>query len=171
MTWVDYVLIVAIVLSALFGFYRGIIKEILSLVGWVFSYWVALKFSHNLTGLFEDMVANKTLLQGISFAALFLVTLIVFMIISFIIGRFIRLSGLGPIDRGIGAVFGLARGALIATLLVFFGNMTPLAAGEAWSGSALVGSLSDFATWATDFRSSDKNRILPPVEESRMLGN
>jgi len=171
MTWLDDVLIIVIVLSALFGFYRGIIKEILSLVGWVFSYWVALKYSHNLTWLFEGMVSDNGLLHGVSFVALFLITLIVFMIISLIVGRFIKLSGLGFADRGIGAAFGLARGLLIATLLVFFGNMTPLAAGETWGQSTLVGQFKEFSTWAMDFRSTDENRPLPPMEESRMLKN
>ena len=169
MTWLDYVLIIVIVLSALFGFYRGIIKEILSLIGWVFSFWVALKFSQDVSGLFEGMISDSGLLYGVSFVALFLITLVVFMIISFVVGRFIKLSGLNSVDRGIGAVFGLLRGLLIATLLVFFGGTTPLSARESWQGSTLVGPFKEMADWAMDFRSTDPDHVLPPVEERRFL--
>jgi membrane protein required for colicin V production len=165
MIWLDYVLIIIIALSALYGFFRGIVREILSLIGWVVSFWVALKFSHKLTGLFDGMFSNEGLLYGVSFVALLLITLIAFTIVSMIIGRFVKLTGLGLVDRGIGAVFGIGRGVLIVAALVFFGNMTPLAAGEAWNQSALIGPFKEFATWATDFRSKDANKILPPVDE------
>jgi len=165
MTWLDYTLIIIIVLSALYGFFRGIVKEILSLVGWVFSFWVALKYSHNLTGIFEGMIANDGLLYGVSFVALLLITLIVCMIVSYVAGKFIKLTGIGFVDRGVGAVFGIFRGLLMVTALVFFGNMTPLAAGEKWGQSMLIGPFKEIATWAMDFRTDDIKRDLPKVEE------
>ena len=165
MIWLDYALIIIIAASALFGFFRGIVREILSLIGWVFSFWVALRFSHNLTGLFEGMIANEGLLYGVSFVALLIVTLIACMLVSYFVGRFVKLSGLGFVDRGIGAVFGIFRGLLIVTVLVFFGNMTPLAAGESWQQAVLIGPFKDIAVWAMDFRTTDVNKELPPVEE------
>jgi len=165
MIWIDYTLIIIIALSALYGFFRGIVREILSLIGWVFSFWVALKYSHNLTGLFEGMGANEGLLYGVSFVALLLLTLIACTLISYVTGKFIKLSGMGFVDRGIGAVFGIFRGLLIATALVLFGKMTPLADGQQWAQSILVGPFNEIAVWAMDFRSVDASRSLPPVEE------
>ncbi len=167
MTWLDYALIIIVALSALFGFYRGIVKEVLSLVGLVFSFWVALKYSQNLTGFFSGMIENDSFLYGVSFVALLLITLALWAIITFVVGRFIRLSGIGAIDRGFGAVFGVFRGLLIVTVMVFFGNMTPLAAGELWQQSVLIGPFKDVASWAMDFRSNDADRVLPPVDELR----
>ena len=165
MIWIDYALIIIIVLSALYGFYRGIIKEILSLVGWVFSYWVALKYSHNLTGLFEGLISNEGLLYGITFAAILIITLIVCTIVSYVVGRFIKFSGMGFVDRGIGSLFGVVRGLVIVTAMVFFGNMTPLAGGQEWTQSSLIGPFNDLAMWATDFRSDVTDRKLPSIEE------
>lgn len=165
MIWVDYVLIAIIALSALFGLFRGIVREILSLVGWALSFWIALKYSHNLNSVFDGIIASDGLLYGVSFVTLLIISLIACAIVNYAISKFVNLSGIGFIDRGIGAVFGVFRGLLIATVLVFFGNMTPLSAGQLWSQSRLIGPFNEIATWATDFRSVDADRVLPEVEE------
>lgn len=166
MTWFDYALIIIIALSALVGLYRGIIREILSLVGWVLSFWLAIRYSHYLSGTFEGTIANDELRYGLSYATILVVSLIVFMIASYFVGKVFSLPGVGFVNRSIGMLFGVFRGLLIATILVFFGNMTAYANDPLWKQSTLIPTFSEIATWAMDFRSKNEDGAeMPEIEE------
>ncbi|HEY4731799.1 MAG TPA: CvpA family protein [Gammaproteobacteria bacterium] len=164
MTWLDYTLLIIIALSALYGFYRGIVREILSLVVWVFSFWVAVRYAHYLAGTFEGTIANDELRYGLSYAMLLIVSLIVCTIAGYFAGKIFSLPGIGFVNRSIGMLFGIFRGLLIATILVFFGNMTAYAGDPLWQQSTLIATFSKFATWAMDFRSGDETEM-PEIEE------
>ncbi|MDO5090990.1 MAG: CvpA family protein [Cardiobacteriaceae bacterium] len=147
--WVDVVLGGAIIISALVGIARGLIKEVLSLLSWVVAIWVAWKFA--------DMVAEKyirgfiddpTISYLAAFGGLFLVTLFALGLFNMLISSFLASSGLGGIDRMLGMVFGLLRGLIIAAILVFVGKFVPPVTDmAAWKDSKLQPTFSAMAEW------------------------
>lgn len=132
-TTVDFVVIAILLLSALLGVVRGFVKEILSLVIFGSSMWLAYHFSTPLIKVWEFQIpggdASRTVL---AFLAIFIITLLIGKVLSSIIGRLISSAGLTGIDRFLGAGFGLVRGILIVIVLSTIAALTSLPSNPEW---------------------------------------
>jgi membrane protein required for colicin V production len=113
---VDIGVIAVIGLSAVFAFARGFVREALSIVAWVGAGFATLYGFNAVYAIVDPMVHNPLLSQLIAGFGLFVVALIVLTIVTGIAARAVRSTGLSPIDRTLGFVFGLARGAFIVCL-------------------------------------------------------
>jgi membrane protein required for colicin V production len=112
----DIGVIAIIVLSAIFAFARGFVREALSIVAWVGAAAITV-YGFNPVLLFVSPFVNNVLLaQLIAGFGLFVVSLIVLTIATGYLARLVRASALSPIDRTLGFIFGLARGVLIVCL-------------------------------------------------------
>ena len=112
----DIGVIAVIVLSAIFAFARGFVREALSIVAWVGAAAITV-YGFNPVLLFVSPFVNNVLLaQLIAGFGLFVVSLIVLTIATGYLARLVRASALSPIDRTLGFIFGLARGVLIVCL-------------------------------------------------------
>ncbi len=112
----DGLVIGIILLSGLFAFFRGFVREALSIGAWVGAALAALygfKYARPIARQFisVDMIADAA-----AGAALFIVALIILSMISGAISRRVQDSGLSALDRSLGFLFGLARGAVIVCL-------------------------------------------------------
>jgi membrane protein required for colicin V production len=113
---VDIGVIAVIGLSAVFAFARGFVREALSIVAWVGAGFLTLYGFNTAYAMIDPMVHNPLLSQLIAGFGLFIACLIVLTIVTGIVARGVRSSGLSPIDRTLGFVFGLLRGAFIVSL-------------------------------------------------------
>jgi membrane protein required for colicin V production len=116
MNTLDAAVLAVLLLSALFAFARGLVREALSIVAWVgaaaialygFAPVYAVAIRYLTTPLLADLVAG---------AGLFLVSLIVLTIVTSIIAHRIHASSLSAIDRTLGLIFGFVRGAVLVSL-------------------------------------------------------
>jgi membrane protein required for colicin V production len=112
----DIGVIALIGLSAVFAFARGFVREALSIVAWVGAGFITLYGFNAVYAMVDPMVHNPLLSQLIAGFGLFVVSLVALTIITGIIARSVRSSALSPIDRTLGFVFGLLRGAFIVSL-------------------------------------------------------
>src|SRR5947199_8342680 len=112
----DIGVIAVIVLSAIFAFARGFVREALSIVAWVGAAAITVYGFVPVLGLVDPLVKNPLLSQLIAGFGLFVGSLIVLTIATSFIARMVRASALSPIDRTLGFVFGLARGAFLVCL-------------------------------------------------------
>lgn len=112
----DLGVIAVIGLSAIFAFARGFVREALSIVAWVGASFITLYIYANVEAAVEPMVHNPLLSGLIGIAGTFIVCLIVLTVLTGIAARAVRSTGLSPIDRTLGFVFGLLRGAFILSL-------------------------------------------------------
>ena len=112
----DIGVIAIIVLSAIFAFARGFVREALSIVAWVGAAAVTVYGFVPVLAMVDPIVKNPLLSQLIAGFGLFVGALIVLTILTSFVARMVRASALSPIDRTLGFVFGLARGALIVCL-------------------------------------------------------
>ena len=112
----DIGVIAVIVLSAVFAFARGFVREALSIFSWVCAAAITL---YGFNWVYEQVnprVHNPLLSQVISGFGLFVVSLVVLTILTGLVARTVRFSGLTPIDRTLGFIFGVARGAFLVCL-------------------------------------------------------
>jgi len=123
----DIGVIAVIALSAVFAFARGFVREALSIVAWVTAGAVTLYGFKAVYAMVDPMVHNPLLSQLIAGFGLFVGTLIVMTILTGFIARSVRSSALSPIDRTLGFIFGLVRGAFIVSLayLLLDVSLTP----------------------------------------------
>ncbi|HEX3535599.1 MAG TPA: CvpA family protein [Stellaceae bacterium] len=112
----DIGVVAVIVLSAIFAFARGFVREALSIVAWVGAAFVTLRGFGAAFAVIDPMVKNPLLSQLIAGFGLFVISLVILTIITSIIARYVRTSSLSAIDRTLGFVFGVARGVLIVSL-------------------------------------------------------
>ena len=105
-----------VVLSAIFAFARGFVREALSIVAWGGAGAITLYGFNWVYAQVEPRVHDRLLSQLIAGFGLFVISLIVLTILTGIIARTVRASGLSPIDRTLGFIFGLARGAFLVCL-------------------------------------------------------
>lgn len=112
----DIVVVAIIVLSALFGFIRGFLREVLSIGSWIVA-GLATWFGLPLLRPFARQYISHELIADVATGiAIFLVVLVVASVISHLITRSVRESALGPLDRSLGILFGIVRGAAIVSV-------------------------------------------------------
>jgi len=148
LNWADWALIVIISLSSLMSLKRGFIKEALSLATWVVAFVVARSFHANLQTLLIESIKEPTLRTIAAFSILFIGTLLVGAGINFIVGALIRLTGLTPIDRLLGVVFGMARGIILSVVVIAVLRLTPFSQSEWWVNSIMIDNLAVVEQWS-----------------------
>jgi membrane protein required for colicin V production len=105
-----------VALSAIFAFARGFVREALSIVAWVGAGAITLYGFNWVYAQVEPRVHDRLLSQVIAGFGLFVVSLVVLTILTGFLSRMVRVSGLSPIDRTLGFIFGAARGAFLVCL-------------------------------------------------------
>ena len=118
----DIVVIVLIVLSGLFAFTRGFVKEALSVGSWVGSGLAALYTLNYSRPIAERFLAKGMIADAAAGLAVFVVVLIVLSLMGSAVARRVKDSSLSAIDRSLGLLFGLARGVILACLLLIVVN-------------------------------------------------
>lgn len=144
----DLTLIVIIVISALISLRRGFMEEAISLAVWILAGVMVGLFSGILAAHMTPYVERplfRLLLAGI---LIFVVTLLLGGGLKMLIGHLVDLTGLSGTDRFMGMIFGAARGALVAVLVVGLLSVTPLKDDPKWKQSILVPQFVMVADWA-----------------------
>lgn len=121
---VDLVALIIILLSGTIAYFRGLVRESLSIAGWIISAIV----SFNLAAQVEPILRSAPFIGEylkrscnisiiLAFILLFTVSLIIFSLLAPFLSSLIKRSYLKSIDRFFGFLFGLARGALIIIIM------------------------------------------------------
>ncbi|MEX1147303.1 MAG: CvpA family protein [Sphingomonadales bacterium] len=117
LTSFDILVLTVVVLSGLYGIARGFTSEALSLGAWVGAGFATVYGLPYFRPLMREYVSPDGFADVLAVVVLALVSLIVFKLIAHPIGRFVRNSPVGALDRGLGALFGVVRGMFIVTLV------------------------------------------------------
>ncbi|MFD1883322.1 CvpA family protein [Paracoccus pacificus] len=119
-TFVDGIVAVVIILSAILAYSRGFVRESLSIAGWIGAAVLAFLFATQARPLVAqipglDSVLDKSceLATIAGFAAVFALALVVFSILTPLFSSVVQRSAVGGIDQGLGFLFGVARGILL----------------------------------------------------------
>jgi membrane protein required for colicin V production len=147
MSWVDYLIIGIIGLSALISLIRGFVREAVSLLVWVGAFFVAWTYFRELSERLAPWVSTPSLRLALAFAVLMLVVLVLGAIVGFVIGRLVDKTGLSGTDRLLGVLFGAARGAVLVAALVLLAGLTPFPQDPWWRDSLLIVHFQQLAVW------------------------
>lgn len=139
MNWVDYAIVAIVVLSALVGLARGLIREVLSLGVWVAALAVAWLFHREVADLLTTQLSQPSARIAVAFVALVFVTLILGAVLGSLLTTLVDRTGLTGVDRVLGFAFGAARGVVIIAMAVFLAALTPLPEDAWWRESNLIG--------------------------------
>ena len=135
MAIVDLVLLGVLVFSMLLGAWRGLVYEMLSVVGWAVSFYAAQWFAPQVASLLPLQSASEPVRYAAAFVLIFIAAVFAAGLLAFLLKKLVEAMGLRPVDRTMGAVFGLLRGLilLLATSVVM--DMTALKASDWWQES------------------------------------
>jgi len=131
----DVVMGIVIVVSAVFGLMRGLVREVLSLVIWVAALLLGIAFADSIAAMLGlDLSAG--LQTAIGFAIVFVAVLVVGALAQRFLGGLVESTGLTGTDRTLGLVFGTVRGA--AVVLVALILLRPFAESRDWWAESLI---------------------------------
>jgi membrane protein required for colicin V production len=133
----DYVVLFILASSVVISTMRGLVKEILSLVGWVAAFIVANAFGAKLAPMLPSVIPGEALRLIVAFIALFLGVRVLMGLLALAIGALIEASGLSLADRGLGGLFGLGRGIVIVLAGVILCGMTSIPQQAFWKDALL----------------------------------
>ncbi|HMC14071.1 MAG TPA: CvpA family protein [Albitalea sp.] len=145
--WVDLFFAGVLLVSVIAGLVRGLVFEVLSLVGWVVAYIGAQWLSPELAPHLPVGRPGSAVNLAAAFASAFIVVLLVWSLVARLVRLLVHATPLSLVDRVLGAGFGLARGAvvlLVITTLVMLSSFAHSKAwrdsrGAVWAGEALQG--------------------------------
>jgi membrane protein required for colicin V production len=116
LTALDIVVLTLVGGGAVLGFMRGLVQEVLSLLGWVLAIAAVRLFHAPVSAALTERVGSAGGAAMLGFVLLFGVVFFLGKWISRWIGDRSRRSMIGGFDRGLGAGFGAIKGLLLATL-------------------------------------------------------
>lgn len=143
---IDWIFLAILLVSTVIGLIRGLVKEIVSLVGLVLAFILAKDHATEL-GEWLDFVVSTPLTRYLTaFAIIFFGVLLVSALIRWAIAKIIVASALSFMDYLLGGLFGFLRGLVLLLVITFFTNQTPLSQIEGWQksiGRSVLGTLLD----------------------------
>ncbi len=135
MAWVDIALLSVLGLSVLIGIVRGLVFEVMSLAGWLAAWVAAQWLSPQVASHLPIGEPGSAMNHAAAFATTFVAALLVWSVISRLLRMLIHATPLSLIDRLLGALFGLLRGALVLLAVATVVGLTPLMKSNAWQSS------------------------------------
>jgi len=143
--WIDYTILVLIVVSAVLGLIRGLVQETFSLLSWIAAVWVTLHYYPALSLYLYDIIAHPGLRLAVTLIGLFVATLVVGKIVGYLIATLIERSPLSFLNRLGGLAFGAARGVLLILVLILLAQGVGISNEPWWRESLLIPPLEDWA--------------------------
>jgi len=137
-SWVDIAAALILALSVILGLLRGLVHEVLSVLGWLVAWLLARSAALPVGNWLGWAPPGSSLRVGIGFVLTFALAMLVWRILAWLLSQIIKASVLAPVDRVLGGLFGLLRGSLIIVLLVTLAGFTPLARKPFWRESVSV---------------------------------
>ncbi len=116
MTWVDWAVVIVLVVSVLGGLSQGILRSVCSLCGLIFGLLLAAWNYARVAALLLPTVRIEAVADAIGFLLIALLVMAVANLIGAVISKTVHRLGLGCLDRLAGGVFGFLQGALLITL-------------------------------------------------------
>jgi membrane protein required for colicin V production len=135
MSSTDWILLALLAASMLLGAWRGLVYEVLSVLGWIASFVLAQWFAPEVADMLPMQKSDQTLRYAAAFVVVFIASVFAAGLISALMKKIIAAVGLRPVDRILGAFFGVFRGLILLLALSVVVHMTALQESEWWLAS------------------------------------
>ena len=152
MTEIAWIIAALLVISTVVGIMRGVVREVLAIVGWVAGIMLAMSFGGE--------IAEKIPLESLGYIPRVIIASVVILvaclfavgIFGMILRKLMEVAALSFEDRALGAVFGFVRGILVVCACVFlFGLSQSLTSSKMWQQSVMIGPADTLIEWSMPY--------------------
>jgi membrane protein required for colicin V production len=151
MNGADYLILGVLAFSVLLGLFRGFVRESIALLAWLGGLWLAWRYAPLVEPLFRgalDAPASTYAARAVIVVAV----LIVGWLLAAVLSYFLRHSALSVmVDRLLGMVFGVVRGAVVIAVVVLLAQFAHLEQTKWWKNSRLLPYAAECAGWIQTF--------------------
>jgi membrane protein required for colicin V production len=113
MAVLDWVLVALLLASIALGAWRGLVFEVLSVLGWIAAFVLAQWFAPEVAVRLPIGEASETVRYAAGFVIVFIVAAFAAGLLTALVRKLVQVVGLRPVDRVLGMFFGALRGVLL----------------------------------------------------------
>jgi len=128
----DWILLAVLLVSLVVGAWRGLVYEVLSVLGWAASFYVAQWAAPQVATLLPLQSASEPVRYAAAFVLIFIAAVFAAGLLAFLLKKLVEAMGLRPVDRTLGAAFGLVRGLIVLLAATVVISMTALRSSNWW---------------------------------------
>jgi membrane protein required for colicin V production len=161
MAVLDWIFAALLLVSMLVGAWRGLVYEVLSLAGWVAAFLAAQWLAADVAARLPLGEAGETMRYAAGFILVFVGSLFVCGFLAWLTKKLVEAVGLRPVDRTLGAAFGVLRGVLVLLVLVVMAGLMQLHQADWWQESRGAVLLSDLLQGLRPVLPEELGRHLP----------
>jgi len=151
MNGADYLILGVLAFSVLLGLFRGFVRESIALLAWLGGLWLAWRYAPLVEPLFRGALEAPTSTYAAR-TVIVVAVLIVGWLLAAVLSYFLRHSALSVmVDRLLGMVFGVVRGAVVIAIVVLIAQFAHLEQMKWWKSSRLLPYAAECAGWIQTF--------------------
>jgi membrane protein required for colicin V production len=135
MTWLDYAVLGVMAVSIVWGAWRGLVREVIAILGWVMAFLAANLFAGPLGEEMPASIPTPELRLVAAFLAVFIGTLAITTLVALLLSKLVKAVGLGGLDHTLGALFGVTRGVVAVLAFALLAGLTALPRQPLWRDS------------------------------------
>jgi membrane protein required for colicin V production len=127
MSLVDIIIWAILLIFVLKGFWKGLVREVCTLLGLVAGGWAAFRYFSTLAEIVRPLIHLPLHVSAaLSFLLIFFLVGLLFFLVGHLLTVIFKIMLLGGVNRVGGAIFGLLEGAFILCMVLYFGTTKPV---------------------------------------------
>jgi membrane protein required for colicin V production len=134
----DYLIVAALLISAVAGTLRGFLREAVAVVAWIIALFFAWHFSDLIEPHLGGLLAGSEVRPWAGRLIIVVLILLLGTAVGALLAHFVRLSIFSGMDRLLGFAFGLVRGFLLLGVFVILGQLLQLSSEGWWRHSLMI---------------------------------
>jgi membrane protein required for colicin V production len=135
----DWVFLAVLLASLLLGLLRGLVYEVLSVMSWLAAFVLAQWLAPQAGNWLPMATSAEPVRYAAGFAVVFILAVFAGGLVAWGMRKLVEAAGLRPVDRALGAAFGVVRGVVLLLAAAVVVNMTPLRTATWWTESVGAG--------------------------------
>ncbi len=136
---IDYTILIFLLLSVLIGFFQSLLREVLSLLAWIISLFIALFFLEAFANsVFKTAIPYTDLRYTASLTSLFVFTFLIMSVINYLLLNTFGRHKPSFFERLTSIPLGAMRGCVMVVLIVLMAGLTKLPTFSWWQTSLLL---------------------------------
>ena len=139
MATLDWVFLAVLLASLALGAWRGLVYEVLSVLGWIAAFVLAQWLAPDAAALLPAVHWGDAVRYAAGFVLVFIAAAFAAGLLAWLVKKLVEAVGLRPVDRALGAAFGLVRGVVLLLAAAVVIQLTPLRSGQWWTESTGAG--------------------------------
>lgn len=168
MNGADYLIIGVLAFSALLGLLRGFLREAIGVIAWLGGLWLAWRYAPVIEPLLGGALEDPPVSTWTARAIIVIAVLMLGWLIAGVLSYVLRDSSLSiMVDRLLGFLFGLVRGAVVIAAVVMLAQFVQLNDMPWWKKSKLLPFTSEYSGWIQSFAETGMKMLDEQAQMSR----